>query len=144
MGLLTDILKEIPQAAVLKEKIADIEAKYAAADTENAILKDDLRQAKAEITKLKKQVEQFSYSDLTDIDVSILQTIAVRGTSDSDIVAHDLTVHFQKAQLHLNTLAKAGYIRGFYDENGSLTYRLCDRARRYLDENDLFRPPATK
>ena len=42
MGLLTDILKEIPQAAVLKEKIADIEAKYAASDTENAILKDDL------------------------------------------------------------------------------------------------------
>ena len=55
MGLLTDILKEITQAAVLKEKIAEIEAKYAAAGTENAILKDDLRKANAEIVKLKNK-----------------------------------------------------------------------------------------
>ena len=58
MGLLTDILKEIPQAAVLREKIASIEAKYAAADTENAILKDDLRQA---IFKIGPGKTEYSY-----------------------------------------------------------------------------------
>src|SRR5215813_11003124 len=80
MGLLTDILKEIPQAAVLKEKIADIEAKYAASDTENAILKDDLRRAKTEIAKLKQQVEKLSHKeDLNDAEVELLLSISQLG-----------------------------------------------------------------
>lgn len=60
MGLLTDILKEIPQAAVLKEKIATIEDKYAATETANAILKDDLREAKAQIKQLQDQTEKLT------------------------------------------------------------------------------------
>ena len=74
MGLLSDILKEIPQAAVLKEKKGDIEAKYAASDTENAILKDDLRKAKAEIARLEKQIEELTYKDeLDDVEREIIK-----------------------------------------------------------------------
>src|SRR5258706_16444871 len=43
MGILYDMLKGLPLNAVLREKINDIEAKYAALETENAILKDDNR-----------------------------------------------------------------------------------------------------
>jgi len=57
MGWLVDTLKEIPLSAVLKEKIATIEDKYAATETQNKILEGDLRKANAEIAKLKKQVE---------------------------------------------------------------------------------------
>ena len=53
-----DLLKEIPLSAVLKEKIAALEANYAATAAENATLKDDLRKAKAEIETRKKQIEQ--------------------------------------------------------------------------------------
>jgi DNA-binding NtrC family response regulator len=53
-----ELLKEIPLSAVLKEKIAAIEAKYAATEAENATLKDDLRKAKGEIETLKNQTGQ--------------------------------------------------------------------------------------
>ena len=80
MGLLTDILKEIPQAVVLKEKIADIEAKYATADTENAILKDDLREARAEIRKLQEQIEELTHEeDLNETEIGLLREIAHLG-----------------------------------------------------------------
>jgi DNA-binding NtrC family response regulator len=54
----SDLLKEIPLSADLKRKIAEIETKYAATETENVILKDDLRKARAEIETLKNQIEQ--------------------------------------------------------------------------------------
>ena len=54
MGILDDILKGLPVNPLLREKIADVEAKYDASETENSILKDGLRDAKAEIAKLQK------------------------------------------------------------------------------------------
>jgi hypothetical protein len=118
MGLLTDILKEIPQAAVLKEKIADIEAKYAAADTEKAILKDDLREAKAEIAKLKMQVEELTHVD--DLDEMELKLLRVIANSDyGDAVKEFLVQAFSdrppsKAQFdyHLKRLEDLHYVRG--------------------------------
>src|SRR6266404_1333907 len=77
MGFVTDLLKEIPLSSVLKEKIAVIEAKYAASDTENAILKDDLRKLKAEITKLRKQVEELTHKDdLDDVERELIKLVA--------------------------------------------------------------------
>jgi hypothetical protein len=55
MGLIDDILKGLPANAVLREQIGQLNALKAAAETENAILKDDLREAKAEITGLKSK-----------------------------------------------------------------------------------------
>lgn len=63
MGLIDDILKGLPANAVLREQITQLNAQKAAAETENAILKDDLRQAKAEIAKLKKQIEELTHID---------------------------------------------------------------------------------
>lgn len=60
MSILTDILKEIPLSAVLREKVSTIETENAALKTENAILKDDLRQAKSQITQLNKRVEELT------------------------------------------------------------------------------------
>lgn len=57
MGWLADLFREIPLSVIQQEKIAQVEAKYVATEAEKASLKDDLRQAKAEITKLKKQIE---------------------------------------------------------------------------------------
>jgi fructose-specific phosphotransferase system component IIB len=57
MGLFTDILKGLPENAVLRSKVAKAEERYGALETENAILKDDLRDAKAVIAELKQQVK---------------------------------------------------------------------------------------
>ena len=54
MGLLTDIAKEIPISAVLKEKIEALEAENGALKTEVAILKDDLREAQLQQNPLRR------------------------------------------------------------------------------------------
>jgi predicted nuclease with TOPRIM domain len=56
MGLITDLLKDIPLSAVLREKMASAEQKYAALDTENAILKDDKRDLQVRVVELERQV----------------------------------------------------------------------------------------
>jgi regulator of replication initiation timing len=68
MSIITDILKEVPLSAILRERLTDAEAKMAALEnentslkTENAILKTenqnlhvDLKKAHEEIERLKK------------------------------------------------------------------------------------------
>ncbi|MGD0650025.1 MAG: hypothetical protein ABSA97_02620 [Verrucomicrobiia bacterium] len=60
MGVITDILKEVPLSAVLKERLTDAESKMAILEKENAHLKAenqnlrvDLQKAHAEIERLK-------------------------------------------------------------------------------------------
>jgi regulator of replication initiation timing len=62
MSVITDILKEIPLSAVLKERLTEAEAKMAALEKENAVLNTenqnlrvDLQQARDEIERLKKK-----------------------------------------------------------------------------------------
>jgi hypothetical protein len=143
MGLLTDILKEIPQAAVLKEKIASIEAKYAAADTENAILKDDLRKANAEIAKMKEQIDQLTHKDseLHAIEIKILQYLGApnyehHASALSDYVGEKLT----RVEYHLGNLERDGYITHAtsFVAGAPTTYFLTQKGREYLVKNDLL------
>lgn len=146
MGLLTDILKEIPQAAVLKEKIADIEAKYAAADTENAILKDDLRQAKAKTEELKKQIGELTRSDddLDEVEQRILIDLAVVGYRAQATFIEDLTeqmkVHVERVRFHLRRLVDTEYVH-YIPGSPSIVdqYRLRQKGREWLIRRGLIR-----
>ena len=57
MGLLTDIAKEIPISAVLREKVETLEVENASLKTEVATLKDDLREAKAKNKRLQGEID---------------------------------------------------------------------------------------
>ena len=83
MGLFDDILKGLPANAVLREQITQLNAQKAATETENAILKDNLRHAKVEIAKLKKQIEEHAYCD-TDFDDVETRILSALGDSDSE------------------------------------------------------------
>ena len=107
MGWITDLLKEVPLSAVLKEKIATIEAKNAQTEAENASLKDDLREAKAEIAKLKNQIEAFPHKDdLNETEIKILQIAATDQQADADIFAPQLGITPERATYHLNRLVE--------------------------------------
>ena len=142
MGLLTDILKEIPQAAVLKEKIASIEAKYAAADTENAILRDDLRKANAEITELKKQIETLTHKDseLPDIEIKILQLLGGRYEHHAGALSAYLGEHLTRIEYHLGNLQRDGYIyhSPALIAGAPTNYYLTHKGQEYLVKNDLL------
>ena len=144
MGLLTDILKEIPQAAVLKEKIADIEAKYAAADTENAILKDDIRKLKAENIELKKQVEEINHASesISEIEMYLLSWF-----SGDDYQCAALSVlrqdsHFRKIgptrlDYYLQRLEDLGHLSSAIDTRGKY-YLITQSGRALLLQNGMI------
>jgi len=138
MGSLIDLLKEIPLAAILKEKITDIEAKYAAADTENAILKDDLRQCKAEIAKLKKQVDDLTHKDLSETEIEILKYASENQPLDSgsNYLGKKLGVEPQRIEYYLGRLTSLGYFqfKGFAGEG---IYLLQQKGREALMSRGL-------
>jgi hypothetical protein len=136
MGWIVDLLKEIPLSAVLKEKIANIEAKYAATETENAILKDDLRKANAEVTKLKKQAEELSHKDdLDETELKLLHIIANLDYDDS--VVTTLTPYFSdvsapRLDYHIQRLEDFGYLHsGIIDARG-IHYSITQEGRTFL------------
>jgi len=55
MGLVDDILQGLPVNSILREKVSQLNADKAAVEEQNAILKDDNRELKAEIVRLQKR-----------------------------------------------------------------------------------------
>ena len=135
MSLLDDFLKGLPVNPLLREKIAELEAKYAATDTENSILKDDLNKAKAENRQLKEQIEKFAHKeDLDDVEATILRTITeADGAPWSDAIAERLSLHPQRAEYYLRRLTVNGYLElHFGGASYPDTYSLKQKAREYL------------
>jgi predicted RNase H-like nuclease (RuvC/YqgF family) len=135
MGLLTDILKEIPQAAVLKEKIATVEAKYASTETENAILKDDLHQAKAKILQLEKQIEELTHKDLSETEIEILKYASLHQPLESGFALAG--VEPQRINYYLGRLTSNRYLefKGFAGEG---FYLLQQKGREALMSRGLI------
>ena len=105
MGIIWDIVKEIPISAVLKDKVLSLDAKLAALETENSILKSDLRKANMQIEQLqnenKRFTEQIAIAEKTEqplieIAVNILKAFSSHSGTLSD---HDLF-----PQAHADTL----------------------------------------
>jgi cell division protein FtsB len=70
MSIITDILKEIPLSAVLKERLTDAEAKMAVLERENAVLKAENAVLKAQnedlrlqLIKAQEEIEQLTKPD---------------------------------------------------------------------------------
>ena len=56
MGVLADVLKEIPTNSVLRERLALVEAKFAALETENDRLRDEVATLKGTVESLRRLV----------------------------------------------------------------------------------------
>ena len=116
MGLIDDILKGLPANAVLREQITQLNAQKATAETENAILKDDLRQAKAEITQLKKQLEKFTHKDdLNEMELMLLQSFSKNQDVNIVSVARKLEIDRGRVEYHIQRLIDLKYVefKGF-------------------------------
>lgn len=143
MGGLIDLLKEIPLSAVLKEKIADVEAKYAASDTENAILKDDLHQANMLIAELKQQVKELTHiEDLNETELKLLNHVA--NVDYTRAVPSFLRINFfpdltlARVEYHLERLNQLSYVRsGFVDHLG-IHFAVTQSGRKLLLEKNLL------
>jgi predicted RNase H-like nuclease (RuvC/YqgF family) len=58
MGFITDLLKEVPLSAVLREKLATADTKIESLEKENADLRQLVKEKDGEIDRLKQEVER--------------------------------------------------------------------------------------
>lgn len=142
MGWLTDLLKEIPLSAVLKEKLVAIEAKHSEVEDENARLKDDLRHANAEIKNLETRIAELTYADnLPEVEIEILKLLADNRELMREVLARKFNLHFQRLRYHFERLTSEGYIS--HTEVRLSTgvddvYFLQHKGREYLSRTNLI------
>lgn len=140
MGWLADLFREIPLSVIQEQKIAEMEAKYDATEAEKASLKDDLRQAKAEITKLQKQIEEFTHKDdLEEVEIKVLHLIAVaNGMPWAEAIAEQLGLHTQRVEYHLQKLELDFYVLRHYGGGYPDSFSLLQKGRDVLMQRNLI------
>lgn len=149
MSLLGDIVKAIPHAAHLQDKVREFEAKYAALETENAILKDDNRalttkvqKLEAEVASLKDEIKKLTQPDsLPDEQVRILAYLADEDTLHfRDSMAIELQLKHARLDYLLEKLREHEYISWFGGSSAgeAVRYSLTPKGRDYLFRNDLI------
>ena len=122
MSIFADILKGLPANPVLREKLSAAEAKQAELETENAILKDDLRKANTEIANLKRRVEELRHADdIDEIELRLLNQIAHLDYDNAfaENIAHGLELSPARVDYHIQRLEDWGYVEcGLVDDFG--------------------------
>ncbi len=138
MGLLTDVLKEVPLSAELRKKIAKIEAENDGLKTENVILKDNLREAKAQIIKLEKRINEFTHNpELDETDILILKEIALTSDPAASYLAEKLNLNLAMVEFRLQRLIDIDYL-SIWSIGGAERYSLQPKSREYLIKNNLI------
>ncbi len=128
--------KDIPLSANLKEK-STMEAKMASLETENAILRDDLRKANIEMRKLKSQIAGLPHIDLHETEVKLLRLIAKPGfqpyVQEFESV---LPLEQERIKYHLQNLVDLQYISSNRTTRTvPERYELEQKGRDYLVQN---------
>jgi predicted RNase H-like nuclease (RuvC/YqgF family) len=138
MGWLTDIFKDVPLSAELREKLATVEAESDALKTDNVILKDDLREARAQILALEKRLEQFAHhSELDETDVLILKEIALTSEPAAAYLVTKLNLELPVVELRLEQLTELDYL-STWSIGGVERYSLEPKGREYLIKKNLI------
>jgi hypothetical protein len=138
MGWLTDIFKDVPLSAELREKLATVEAESDGLKTDNVILKDDLREARAQILALEKRLEQFAHhSELDETDVLILKEIALTSEPAATYLVTKLNLELSVVELRLEQLTDLDYL-STWSIGGVERYSLEPKGREYLIKKNLI------
>jgi len=138
MGWLTDLFKEFQLSPQLREKLTAIESETDALKTDNILLKDDLREAKAQMIRLEKRLEEFTHRpDLDETDVQILKEIALTSDPDAAYLARKLGLGMGALDFRLQRLTEIEYL-STWSIGGSERYSLEPKSREYLVKHNLI------
>jgi len=137
MGWLTDHFKDVPLSLELREKLAAVEAENDSLKTDNVILKDDLRQAKAQLLRLEKQLDQYTHTpELDETDVSILKEIALTSEPAASYLSAKLNIEVGALDFRLEQLTETDYL-STWSIGGIERYSLRPKGREYLIRHNL-------
>lgn len=138
MGWLTDQFKDVPLSAELREKLAAVEAENDTLKTDNVILKDDLREANAQILRLEKRLDQFTHHpELDDIDIRILKEVALTSEPAAPYLAQKLNIELGVVDFRLERLTETDYLSA-WSIGGVERYSLQPKSREYLIRHNLI------
>jgi FtsZ-binding cell division protein ZapB len=135
MGIITDILKELPLNAVLRDKLQELERKYDALGVENSKLKEENQNLK---NKLK---ELTSTGKLSEPEVNILLLLSSCNRElTSEMIASQLCLNLTKTEYYLERMYKEEYVYSHdWCDGRSSEYYLIQKGREYLIENNLIK-----
>jgi hypothetical protein len=138
MGWLTDLFTSVSLSPELREKLAAVEEEADALKTDNVILKDDLREAKARILKLEKQLEQYTHHpDLDEADIRILKEVALSSEPAASYLSKKLNIDFGVVDFRLTQLTETDYLSA-WSIGGIERYSLRPKGREYLIRHNLL------
>lgn len=138
MAWLTDLFKDVPLSTELREKLAVIEAENDALKTDNVILKDDLREARAQIIRLEKRLDHFTHDpELDEIDISLLKETALTSEPAASYLAAKLNLDLGVVDFRLARLTEIGYL-STWSIGGVERYSLEPKSREYLIKHNLI------
>jgi response regulator of citrate/malate metabolism len=148
MGIIFDILKEIPLSANLSEKIKTFEARNGELETENTILQKKLdkaelqiKQLETEITQLKNTVERFTKitPEPNDVELQIITLLAQQNTQySSNFLSEMLHIHPTKCDFHLAQLVQKGYVNEIHYPYEINDFALTDEGKEYAVMNNII------
>jgi hypothetical protein len=133
MGWITDILKEVPLSAVLREKLSDVEREVTALKQENATLREENARLKLE---LRPPIES---AGLSDIETQILILLSLeRGYVMPEKMSFMLKLSPTKSDYYTSKLHDDGYIScPPLIMDGIMRFKLSQKGREYLVKNNL-------
>jgi hypothetical protein len=138
MGWLTDLFSNVSLPPELREKLAAVEAENDALKTDNVILKDDLRQAKAQVLRLEKRLDQYTHTpELDETDVSILKEVAVTSEPAAPYLSAKLSIELGALDFRLEQLTETDYLSA-WSIGGIERYSLRPKGREYLIRHNLI------
>jgi len=134
MGIITDILKELPLNAVLRDKLQELEKKFDALGAENNKLKEENQKLKTKLEELTKT----NGGKLSEPEEKILWLLSSCEKLIPEAIASKLGLNLTKTECYLERMRKK-YVSAYDYCNGRPSeYVLIQKGREYLIENNLI------
>lgn len=155
MGLLDGfekLINEHGSAAILKERIALANDKYAALEqklsaselrakeleSENQGLRHDLEEAQVQIQNLKSITEQSHGPRLEEIREKLLLLLTEHSDITASQIAGAAAIHSQLIKFHLTDMEAKGFVHGSYFVGGDTEWSISQDGLGYLVRHGLL------
>ena len=135
---LEKLITEHGSAAILKERIALANDKYAALERKVVELTEENRRLRAENAELRaKEPAQVVgiAQEVDEVALNVLQLLSKHSDLQIGHIAHNLGIDREIAAFHVEELENANFINGSYSMMSEPTYSLGQEGRRFLIKN---------
>ncbi|MGO9019117.1 MAG: hypothetical protein ACLQVJ_12300 [Syntrophobacteraceae bacterium] len=138
MGWFTDLIKDVPVSAVVKERLALAEDRFRAIEEENKKLKRRIAALEEENKGLRAQSPASQQpQEPEEIEIKIMTLLSKIGQGTIRDVAQTLQISITKAEYHISEMEEAELLHGSYSYVDEATFSLAQKGRVFLVKNDL-------